>query len=81
MKILNIFLFILLANTTYRCADDENTIDCKSAAKQMKVLLKQFRIRVIWNLLSAWLYPLPARDDDYGDCKDLREHCSEKTGI
>ena len=35
MKIINIFLFILLANTTYRCADDENTIDCKSAAKQM----------------------------------------------
>ena len=35
MKILNIFLFILLANTTYRCADEENLIDCNSAAKQM----------------------------------------------
>ena len=35
MKILNIFLFILLANTTYRCAEDENTIDCNSAVQQM----------------------------------------------
>ena len=35
MKILNIFLFILLANTTYRCADDENLIDCNNAVNQM----------------------------------------------
>lgn len=35
MKISAFFLFILLANTTFRCAEEENTINCNDASNDM----------------------------------------------
>ncbi len=35
MKLITTFLFILVASSTYRCKEPEDTINCEDAAKQM----------------------------------------------
>ncbi len=35
MKLITTFLFILVASSTYRCKEPEDTINCKDAATQM----------------------------------------------
>ena len=35
MKSTTLFVFILLASSTYRCAEDELTIDCAKATSDM----------------------------------------------
>ena len=46
MKILIHLAFILLASSTYRCAEDEITIDCTQATSDMVGTQKKGKIKL-----------------------------------